>query len=324
MKAYVRSEYGSPDVLELKEIPTPSPGDGDLLVKVRIASVNMADVDYLRGRPRMARLGSGLRHPNNRQLGVDVAGVVESVGSNVTWFEPGDSVMGDLTEYGFGSFAEYVCAPEDAFAHVPKQSGFDEAATLPQAGVMAAQGLKRRGRGVEPGHKVLINGAGGNVGPFAVQLAKAAGAEVTGVDSAEKLDMIRSIGADEVVDYAVTNFTRNGRQYDWIFDVAPFRSMLACRRSLRPGGTYVMIPATIGHVVKAMIVAPLLSLLSSRKLGMPTWGVFKHHDVALLVRLFESGELRPVIDRAYPLEQVRDALRYQESGNARGKIIIVV
>lgn len=324
MKAYVRSGYGSPDVLEYTEIPTRVPGPEEVLVKVHAASVNTADIDYLRGRPLLARLGTGLRRPNNEQLGLDLAGRVEAVGGRVARFGPGDLVMGDLTEHGFGAFAEYVCAPEDAFAPAPKGSDYDEAATLPQSGVLAVQSLRRRERRVEAGHKVLINGAGGNVGPFAVQIAKAAGAEVTGVDCGRKLDMLRSIGADHVLDYTLVDFTKMGERYDWILDIAPFHSMLACRRSLASGGTYVMIPATIRQVAKAMILGPVLSLFGSKKLGMPAWGVFAPTDVALLTRMYELGDLRPVIDREFPLEQVRQALHYQESGRARGKVIIVV
>ncbi|MCJ7709917.1 MAG: NAD(P)-dependent alcohol dehydrogenase, partial [Chloroflexi bacterium] len=195
MKAIVRYQYGSPDVLQLQDIDKPVVKDDEVLVRVHAAGVNMADVDYLRGQPAVARLITGLRRPRNRGLGLDVAGQVEGVGKSVTRFQPGDEVFGDLTEHGFGAFAEYVCAPEDAFALKPPNLTFEEAATVPQAAVMALQGL-RGTRPIEPGQKVLINGAGGNVGPFAVQIAKSFGAEVTGVDSTGKLDMLRSIGAD--------------------------------------------------------------------------------------------------------------------------------
>jgi NADPH:quinone reductase-like Zn-dependent oxidoreductase len=308
----------------LADLPVPEPEDDGVRVRVRAASVNMADVDYLRGHPKIARLGTGLRRPNNRQLGVDVAGVVEAVGEKVTLLRPGDEVMGDLTEHGFGAFAEYACAPQDAFARIPTGSTFEEAATLPQAGVMAAQGLCRGGHRVQSGHRVLVNGAGGNVGPFAVQLAKASCADVTAVDAAWKLDMIRSVGADRTLDYAVTDFTKTGDRYDWIFDVAPFHSIRACRRALQPDGVYVMIPATIPHLMKAMVAGPILSLLGGRKMGMPAWNVFNRQDVALLTRLFESGELKPAIDRSYPLHDVPDALRYQASGQVAGKIVITV
>jgi len=226
MKAIVRYEYGSPDVLELKDIDKPVATDDAVLVRVHAAGVNMADVDYLRGRPNAARLITGLRKPRNHALGLDIAGTVETVGKDTKLFRPGDEVFGDLTEFGFGGFAEYVSAPEDAFALKPSSLTFEEAATVPQAGVMALQGLRGK-RPIQPGHKVLINGAGGNVGPFAVQIAKSFGAEVTGVDSTGKLDMMRSIGADHVIDYTREDYTQSGQRYDRILDVAaPERAAL--------------------------------------------------------------------------------------------------
>lgn len=200
MKAIVRNKYGSPDVLELKEIDKPVPGDDEVLVKVHAASINMADLDYLRGRPVVARLGTGLGKPRTNGVGLDVAGRVEEIGKNVTKFRPGDEVWADLFSFGHGSFAEYVCAPEKAFSLKPPGVTFDEAATVPHSGVLALQGLRGK-RQIQPGQKVLINGAGGCVGPFAVQIARSFGAEVTGVDHTGKLDMLRSIGADHVIDY---------------------------------------------------------------------------------------------------------------------------
>jgi NADPH:quinone reductase-like Zn-dependent oxidoreductase len=226
MKAIVRDKYGSPDVLELKDIERPVVKDDEVLVLVQAAGVNMADVDYLRGRPFVGRLVSGLRKPKNSVLGLDVAGRVEAVGKNATQFQPGDEVFGDLTWCGFGAFAEYVSKPENAFALKPAGMTFEEAATVPQAAIMALQGLRQKRR-IRPGHKVLINGAGGSVGTFAVQIAKSFEAEVTGVDSTRKLDMLRSIGADHVIDYTQEDYTKSGQRYDRILDVAAFRSILA-------------------------------------------------------------------------------------------------
>ena len=211
-----------------------------MLVRVRAASLNQADLDYLLGKPFLTRMGTGLRTPRNRGLGLDVAGQVEAVGRDVTTFQPGDEVFGDLTAFGYGAFAEYACAPEDAWAHKPASLTFEEAATIPQAAILALQGLKR-GERIEPGDRVLVNGASGNVGPFAVQIAKAFGAHVTGVCSTAKMDMVRGLGADEVIDYTREDYTRSGQRYDWIVDVAGNRSILECRRALKPGGVYVMV-----------------------------------------------------------------------------------
>jgi NADPH:quinone reductase-like Zn-dependent oxidoreductase len=323
MKAIVRSEYGPPDVLQLLDVAKPEPSDDEVLVRVHASSVGMADVDYLLGRPRIARLGTGLRRPRNTSLGLDVAGTVEAVAKNVTRFHPGDQVFGDMTEHGLGAFAEYVCASENAFATKPASTSFEQAATIPQAAVMALQGLRRR-RQVQPGHKVLINGAGGNVGPFAVQIAKAFGAEVTGVDHTVKLDMLRSLGADHVVDYTQVDYTMTGQQYDWILDVAPFHSIREVRRAMRPGGVYVMVPATMTHLFRAMVAGPLISIGRKQKMGMMMWQPFKKADVDTLKGLLESGKIVPAIDRSYPLGEVPEALRYQAEGQARGKIVINV
>jgi len=323
MKAIVRSGYGSADVLELKEVATPAPADNEVLVRVLASAVNMADVDYLLGQPKIARLGTGLRKPKNSRLGLDLAGKVEVVAANVTRFQPGDEVFGDLTEHGYGAFAEYACAPEDAFAVKPAGLTFEEAAAVPQAAVMAVQGLRGK-RQIRPEQEVLINGAGGNVGPFAVQIAKAFGAEVTGVDRPEKLDMVRSIGADHVIDYTEEDYTKTGKQYDWILDVAAYRSIFESRRALAPGGTYLAIPNSIGGVFQAMLLGPLISMAGSQKIGIVMWKPFRAEDVAFLTELLEAGKVKPVIDRTYPLTEVPEALRYQEAGHPRGKIIITV
>ena len=323
MKAFVRSEYGPPDVLQLVDVENPVPKNDEVLVRVRATSVGMADVDYLLGRPRMARLGTGRRRPKNTGLGLDVAGEVEAVGKDVTRFRPGDEVFGDMTEHGFGAYAEFACAPEKAFSLKPEGITFEQAATMPQAAVMALQGLRGKG-GIQPGDKVLINGAGGNVGPFAVQIARAFGAEVTGVDHTDKLEMLRSIGADDVIDYTQEDYTTTGSRYDWILDIAPYHSILASRRSLRPDGVYVMVPANMTHLFRAMVVGPLLSIGSKRRMGMLMWKPFRQSDVDKLKELVDAGKVTPVIDRSYPLRDVPEALRYQAAGRPCGKIVISV
>jgi NADPH:quinone reductase-like Zn-dependent oxidoreductase len=323
MKAIVRYQYGSPDVLQLEDIDKPTVKDDEVLVRVHAAGVNMADVDYLRGQPSVVRLITGLRRPRNRGLGLDVAGQVEAVGTSVTQFQPGDEVFGDLTEHGFGAFAEYACAPEDAFALKPPNLTFEEAATVPQAAVMALQGL-RGTRPIEPGQKVLINGAGGNVGPFAVQIAKSFGAEVTGVDSTGKLDMLRSIGADHVIDHTKEDFTRSGQRYDRILDVAAYRSIFECRRALKPNGVYVVVPNSVAGMFQAVFVGPLISMAGGRKMGIQKGRPFDKADVAFLKELIEAGKVTPGIDRRYPLSEVPEALRYQEEGRPCGKLVITV
>ena len=234
MKAYRRAAYGPPESLELRDVPMPEPKDDEVLVRIRASSVNMGDLDYLYGRPRFARLGTGLRAPKDKALGLDIAGVVEAVGSRATRFTVGDEVFGDLTQCGFGAFAEYAVARESAIALKPSGLSFEEAATLPQSAIMALQGLRGK-RPVEQGDSVLINGASGNVGPFAVQLAKAFGAEVTGVCSAAKMDLVRAAGADHVIDYTREDFTRNGQRYDRILDIVGRHSIFDCRRVLAQG-----------------------------------------------------------------------------------------
>jgi NADPH:quinone reductase-like Zn-dependent oxidoreductase len=323
MKAVVRQIYGSPDVLEVTDIDMPSVADDEVLVRVRAAGVNMADMDYLLGRPKVARLGTGLREPKNVGLGLDVAGQVEAVGNNATTFQPGDEVFGDLTEFGFGAFAEYARAPERAFALKPINLTFEEAATVPQSAVMALQGLHSRGR-VQPADKVLINGAGGGVGPFAVQIAKSYGAEVTGVDSATKLDLVRSVGADHVIDYTREDFTKSGQRYHRILDVAGGHSILDFRRALEPKGIYVAIPDSMAQLFQAIVVGPLMSMIGGRKMGMLMWKPFEKEDVELLKKLIETDKVAPVIDRTFPLHAVAQALRYQEEGRTRGKLVITI
>ena len=324
MKAIVRYQYGSPDVIELREIDKPVVKDLGVLVRVLAASLNAADLDYLYGRPLIARVGTGLRKPRNHGLGLDVAGRVETVGRDVTQLRPGDEVFGDMTQHGLGAFAEYVCAPASAFALKPARMTFEEAATVPQSAVLALQALRGK-RGIQPGDRVLINGAGGSVGPFAIQIAKYLGAEVTGVDSTDKLSLLRSIGADHVIDYTREDFTRNGQRYDRIVDVVARRSIFDCRRALRPEGVYVMVGGSTPRLVQVAFLGPLISLTGTKKLGvMWWWRPFKQEDIAFLKELIEAGRVTPVIDRRYPLVEVPEALRYLEGGHARGKVVITV
>jgi NADPH:quinone reductase-like Zn-dependent oxidoreductase len=319
----VRQAYGPPEMLELKDVAKPVPQSNEVSVQVHAAGVSMADVDYLYGRPPVARLLTGLRRPRNLILGVDVAGVVEAVGSDVTRFAVGDEVFGDLSEHGFGAFAEYLCASADAFARKPGNLTFEEAATMPQTGVMALQGLRGK-RSIQAGDGVLINGAGGNVGVFAVQIAKSYGAEVTGVDAAAKLEMLRALGVDHVHDHAQTDIIRSGERYDHVLDMVADRSLFEWKTALRPGGTYVLIPGTLSRLVQAMTVGPLISLAGSRKMGMLLGKPFDRDDVEELSRLIEAGKVRAVIDRRYALEQVPEALRYQNDGLPAGKLVVNV
>ncbi|MBA2555926.1 MAG: NAD(P)-dependent alcohol dehydrogenase [Chloroflexi bacterium] len=322
MKAIMRSSYGPPGGLTLRDVDMPRVGKGQLLVRVRAASLNAGDLDYLYGRPPMARLAIGLRGPRNRRLGLDVAGEVEAIGKGVTRFQVGDAVFGDMTQAGFGAFAEYVSAPQNAFAPKPASLTFEQAATVPQAAVLAMQGLSG-GRPIRSGQRVLINGASGSVGPFAVQIAKAFGAEVTGVCSTAKMDLVRSAGADHVIDYTAVDFTRAGQRYDRILDISARRSLLATRRVLNPGGTYVLIGGSTLRVLESVILGPLISIAGSRRMGIDwSWKPMRPETVAALTKLIDSGAVRPMIDRSYPLSELPAALRYLEQGHARGKIVI--
>jgi len=325
MKAAMRERYGGLEVVELRDVAKPRPVDDQVLVKVRAASVNRADLDGIAPRPQFVRLFMGIRAPREHRLGIDVAGVVEAVGPNAGRFKPGDGVFADLFSFGAGSFAEYVCAPERAFLPIPVGLTFDEAATLPHSAVLAVQGLRLRGgRTIQRGDRVLIDGASGNVGPFAIQIAKALGAEVTGVARTGKLDFVSSLGADHVVDFTTTDYTLTGERYDWIVDTDSHHSLFAVRRALRPGGVYVTLGGTSWPIVAAMLVAPFLSWASAKRLGLLLWWKpFNQPDVERVTDLIASGAVRTVIDRRFPLEQVVDALRWVDEGHARGKVVII-
>jgi NADPH:quinone reductase-like Zn-dependent oxidoreductase len=323
MKAIVRSRYGSPDVLQLIEVAKPAPKGDEVLVRVHAASVNAGDLDYLYGRPLFGRMFTGLRHPRNHRLGLDVAGQVEATGEEVKSVHSGDEVFGDMTSYGFGAFAEYVCAPEKAFAPKPVGMTFEEAATVPQAAILALQGLRGK-RQLQPGARVLINGAGGSVGTFAVQIAKYFGAEVTGVDSTSKLDLVRSIGADHVMDYTREDFTKSGQRYDRILDIWGRSSIFDYRRALSPTGTYAMVGGSTGRIFQVLILGPLISMNERKTMGLMWWRGFRKEDVEFLTELIGGGKVSPVIDRRFHLSEVPDALRYLEAGHAQGKLVITV
>jgi NADPH:quinone reductase-like Zn-dependent oxidoreductase len=326
MKAAQQDRYGTPDVVTVRDIERPTPSDGQVLVRVRAASVNRADLDGLKPRPGFIRPFLGFRAPRNHNVGVDAAGVVESVGPGVTRLKPGDEVFGDLFVGGKGgAFAEYACAPERAFQTIPAGMSFEEAATLPHSAILALQGLRhRKGRTIMPGNKVLIDGASGNVGPFAVQIAKAMGAEVTGVCSTAKVDMVRALGADHVVDYKNADYTKSGERYDWIVDTDSHHSIFRVRRSLRPNGVYVTLGGESGDILMGL-VGPLMSLFSDRWSGLMLWWKPMHQpDVERLKELIAAGKLKPVIDRRYPLSQVREALQLVEDRGAMGKVVITI
>ena len=323
MKAIVFTQYGPPDGLELKDVPKPRPKDGELLIRVHASSINSWDWEYLNGTPFINRLMFGLLRPKpgKQRLGADIAGTVEDVGRQVTRFRPGDEVFGDLWD-NWGGFAEYACANESSMEPKPANSTFEEAAAVPQAGVLALQGLRKAGQ-MQPGQKVLINGAGGGVGTFAIQLAKLSGTEVTGVDASHKLDVVRSLGADHVIDYAQEDFTKIGECYDLIVDCQGFRSMFDHRRTLESGGTYAMVGGSIPRVYQLWFLSLFASLTrDDRKLRLVAEGPNK--GLADLKELIEAGKLTPIIDRTYQLSGVPDALRYFGEGRHKGKIAITM
>jgi NADPH:quinone reductase-like Zn-dependent oxidoreductase len=319
VKAAVYHEYGSPDVLKLEDVPEPVPGDDEVLIRVHAASINAWDWDRLRGKPFMIRLG-GARKPKRTILGADVAGRVEAVGGNVTRLQPGDEVFGDLSVSGWGGFAEYVCARERVLALKPAGVTFEDAAAVPQAALLALQGLHGR---IEPGQRVLINGAGGGMGTFAVQLARLDGAHVTGVDSTPKLDTMRSLGADQVIDYTQEDFTRNGQQYDLILDAAGHRSVFDYKRALSPNGRYVMVGGATWRILQVLTIGSWVVRSQNKKLGLLLYKPSRN-ALAYLGGLVEAGKLTPVIDRRYPLEEIADALGYFGTGQVQGKVVITI
>ena len=324
MKAIVYTQYGSPDMLQLKEGEKPTPRDNEVLLKVYATSVNAGDLHVLRADPFLIRLmGYGLLKPKNKILGAAIAGRIEAIGGNVKQFQPGDDVFGDLSESGRrGGFAEYVCASADALVLKPSRLSFEEASAVPVAAVTALQGLRDKGH-IQAGQKVLINGASGGVGTFAVQIAKSFGAEVTAVCSTSNVDAARSMGADHVIDYTKEDFTQNGQHYDLIVAANGNRSISEYKRALRPNGTYVVTGGSKKQTYQAMLLGPWISMTGTKKMGN-LMAKPNTKDLGFVKELLEAGKVIPVIDRRYPLSETAEALRYLEAGRARGKVVITV
>jgi NADPH:quinone reductase-like Zn-dependent oxidoreductase len=321
MKTIVYKEYGSPDVLQFENIEKPTPKDEEVLVKIQSVSANPLDWHLMRGEPFLARLEAGLRKPTNPRLGADLAGIVESVGDNVKKIKIGDAVFGDVTQ---GAFSEYVCVSEKLMTLKPDSVSFEDAAATPVAGLTALQGLRNAG-GIQSGQTVLINGASGGVGTYAVQIAKTFGAEVTGVCSTRNLEMVRSIGADHVVDYTQEDFTQNGRTYDLVFDAVGNRTMSELKRALNLDGRCVVAGFTgLSILLPIMILGPLVSKFDSKKIGMMETAHPDEDDLQFLSELLEAGKVKSVIDRCYPFSETAEAIRYLEKGHARGKVIISI
>ena len=321
MQAIVYHRYGSPDVLELQEIPKPTPAEGQVLIRVHAASVNPYDWHFLRGTPSFIRLFTGLRRPKSPRLGADVAGVVEAVGAKAAPFKPGDAVFGTAK----GSFAEYACAAASQLAVKPQEISFEQAACLPIAGITALQGLRDKGK-VQTGQTVLINGAAGGVGTFAVQIAKSLGARVTGVCSTQNVELIRSIGADEVIDYTHEDFARSARRYDLLLDLVGNRSLADCLRAIHPRGTYISCGGGGPDRSTMDLVAQLLqNAVRSRFVSQKMPGLLakiNREDLAILADLVQRGTVTPVVDRTYSLREIAEAVRHVESGHVRGKVVI--
>lgn len=321
MKAILFPNYGSPDVLQLTEVEKPTPNENQVLVKVYSAAANPLDWHRMEGKPILARMGEGFRKPKNPKLGADIAGRVEAVGSNVTEFKPGDEVFGAI---GSGGFAEFGLTREKNLALKPTNISFDEAAASPVAALTALQGLRDFGK-IQAGQTILVNGAAGGVGTFAVQIAKSYGAQVTGVCSTRNLDMVRSIGADHVVDYTREDFTRNGQQYDLIYDAIGNRSALDLRRALKPNGICVIAGFTsLARLFQNMILGRVLSKRGNRKIGSMGISNVNKADMLSIKELLETRKVIPVIDRCYPLHETAEAIRHLEQGHARGKVIVRV
>ena len=320
MKAAIFTRYGSPDVIELRDVETPVPKDDEVRIDIRAASVNALDCHSVRGTPLVVRLMMGLRAPKVTRLGVDVAGIVAAVGASVTTFEPGDAIFGNAR----GSFAESTCAPASALVAIPAGVTFEQAASLPVASFTALQAL-RKGN-IAAGRRVLVNGAAGGVGTFAVQLAKAFGAHVTGVTHTRNLELVRSIGADVVMDYVREDFTSGGERYDVIIDCHATHGLLRCRRALNPHGSYLVIGSPLGSLMQLLgtvLKCTVLSAVGNRKLLL-MMAKRNTADLATVMELVKDGKVRPAIDRRYRLDEIRDAIAYVTEGHARGKVVVVM
>lgn len=323
MKAIVYKKYGSPDVLQLKELDRPAPKKDEVLVKVYAASINSWDWDLLKGKPFLVRLIGGLFKPKHKILGADIAGVVEAAGENVSAFKPGDEVFGDIAGADFGGFAEYVSVPEKLLAKKSAAMSFEQSAALPQAGLLMLQGLRFK-KPLQPGQHLLINGAGGGVGTLALQYAKSLGCEVTCVDREIKFDLLRSLGADHLIDFTKEDYTRNGTQYEYILDVTARRTIADYKRALKPGGVFSMIGGSMkGLLLKLIFFGGLISKLSGKTIGLMGYRP-KRKDLEELNQLYDQGKVKPVIDRVFPLQETAEAFRYFEKGEFKGKIIISI
>jgi len=320
MKAIIQHRYGLPEDLSLEEVEKPTPQDDEVLVRVHAVSINGSDWEGLRGKPLYARLG-GLFRPGNKILGSDIAGQVERVGRNVTLFKAGDEVFGEMLSYR-GGFAEYACTSEKALSLKPIPMTYAEAAAIPQAAVIALQGIRDKGQ-VRPGQHVLINGAGGGAGTFAIQLAKLYSAEVTAVDNAYKQDFLHSLGADHVIDYGREDYTRGGKQYDLILDIAAYRSAFAIQRALSPHGKYYVVGGSVSTLLQVLLVGAWLRRASAK--SMRVLAVERNRkDVDDILELIAAGKIAPIIDRQFPFSEVPEALRYVGEGRAKGKVVITL
>ena len=322
MKAITYTRYGSPDVLRLEEVAKPTPRANEVLVKICAASVNAYDWRYMRADPFLVRLVGGIFKPRNPRLGADIAGQVEAVGSDVTQFRPGDEIYGDLAASGNGAFAEYIAVPEQALALKPANLTFEQAAAVPMAAVTALQALRDGGK-IRAGHQVLINGASGGVGTFAVQIAKAFGAEVTAVCSTRNVALVRSLGADQIIDYQREDITKGAQRYDLILAVNGYYPLSAYRRMLRPEGRYVMAGGSGTQLFEALLFGSLMSLVGRKRLA-PFTAKPSSKDLLVMKELLEAGKVVPVIDRCYPLDETAEAIRYLEGEHARGKVVITI
>ncbi|KMY54369.1 alcohol dehydrogenase [Bacillus sp. FJAT-27231] len=322
MKAIVCDKYGSPDVLELKEIKKPLPTENQVLVKVRSASLNFGNLVLLKGKPFLARFAFGLIRPKYSIPGGDIAGKVEAVGKDVKLFQVGDEVFGDLSRCGWGGFAEYVTVPEYALALKPANISFEEAAATPMAGVTALQGLRDKGK-IKPGQKVLIYGASGGVGTFAVQIAKSFGGEVTGVCSTRNLEILHSIGADHVIDYTKDDFTKNEEYYDLILGVNGSNSISAYKRALKPNGSFVHIGGSESQFFQTLVLGPFISMTGSKKISNLLQRV-NQKDLNYVKELLETGKVKPIIDKRFKLSEVTEAFKYFQEGHAQGKVVITI
>ena len=320
MKAVVYTRYGPPGALALTDVATPVPKDNEVLVRVAAVSLNRSDWETLRGKPLYSRIGGPFR-PRHHILGSDVAGRVEAAGRRATLFRPGQDVFGDILGH-MGGFAQYVCVPQGTLAPMPAGVTYAEAAALPQAAAIALQGIRDKGQ-VQRGQKVLVNGAGGGSGMYAIQLAKLHGAEVTGVDNAEKLEFMRSLGADHVIDYIREDFTANGRAYDLVLDLAAYRRAFAYKAALAPGGRYLYVGGSVTTLLQVLLAGPLIGRAGGKKIRLLAVRLGVEH-LAPIVELCQAGKIATVIDRRYPLSETQAALQYLGEGHAKGKVVIIV